>query len=276
MALLLDTPTTKADPEGADRAAAGARANPSWRRAAVRLASLAAIAAAWWLASLVADPQVLPSPARVAALALGEARSGQLWHHVSATLLRVAAAFAVAMAVGGALGLLMGRRPAADRLLDGPVVFLLNVPALVVIVLAYLWIGLNEWAALAAVALNKIPLVAVTLREGARALDPALDEVGRLYPFGAVGRWRHVRGPQLAPFLAAAARNGLATIWKIVLVVEFLGRPNGVGFQIQLHFQLFDVGHVLVYALAFTAVMLAVEYALLQPWERRANRWRKP
>jgi NitT/TauT family transport system permease protein len=80
--------------------------------------------------------------------------------------------------------------------------------------------------------------------------------------------------PQLAPFIAGAARSGVALIWKIVLVVEFLGRSSGVGFQIHLYFQLFDVGMVLVYALSFIAVMLAVEWLILQPWERRVRRWR--
>ena len=66
----------------------------------------------------------------------------------------------------------------------------------------------------------------------------------------------------------------MALIWKIVLVVEFLGRSNGVGFQIHLYFQLFDVGMVLAYALSFILVMLAIEKAVLQPWERRVSRWR--
>ena len=70
---------------------------------------------------------------------------------------------------------------------------------------------------------------------------------------------RHVILPQLAPAIAAAARSGIALIWKIVLVVEFLGRSNGVGFQIHLYFGLFDVAMVLVYALAFVAVMLTLE-----------------
>ena len=70
------------------------------------------------------------------------------------------------------------------------------------------------------------------------------------------------------------AASGVAVIWKIVLVVEFLGRSNGVGFQIHLYFQLFDVAMVLVYAFSFIAVMLAVEWLVLQPWERRVRRWR--
>ena len=75
--------------------------------------------------------------------------------------------------------------------------------------------------------------------------------------------------------MAASTRNGLAIIWKIVLVVEFLGRSNGVGFQIHLYFQLFEVGYVLAYSLSFVGVMLAIEYLVLQTWERRTTRWRR-
>jgi NitT/TauT family transport system permease protein len=63
-------------------------------------------------------------------------------------------------------------------------------------------------------------------------------------------------------------------IWKIVLVVELLGRPNGVGFELHLNFQLFNVTAILGYTVAFVTVMLAIEYLLVQPLERRTTRWR--
>lgn len=199
---------------------------------------------------------------------------GDLLFHLRATLLRVVAAFVLAMSIGIALGLLMGRRPAVDRWLDPWLVVFLNLPALVVIVLCYLWIGLNEVAAVAAVAINKIPTVTVMLREGARAMDPSLDAVAKVFRMTASARLRHVVIPQLAPHIASAARSGIALIWKIVLVVEFLGRSSGIGFKIHLYFQLFDVTMVLVYALAFIVVMLAIEALVLQPLETRARAWR--
>ena len=162
----------------------------------------------------------------------------------------------------------MGRSRLADRLGDPWLLVLLNLPALVVIVLAYIWAGLTETAAIAAVAVNKLPNAIVTVREGARALDPTLDEMARCSPCRA-GALRHVVLPQLAPYLAAAARSGLSLVWKIVLVVELLGRPNGVGFEIGIAFQLFDVTRILAYALSFTAVVLAIETFLVQPLERR-------
>jgi NitT/TauT family transport system permease protein len=140
--------------------------------------------------------------------------------------------------------------------------------------MAYVWAGLNEPAAIAAVALNKLPNATVTVREGARSLDRSLDEMAQVFNMGPWTRLRHVLIPQLAPYLAAAARSGLSLVWKIVLIVELLGRPNGVGFEIFVAFQLFDVTRILAYAIAFVLVMLAIETFLVQPIERHVSRWR--
>ena len=240
------------------------------------LASVAAMLVLWAVASQLTDrPQTLPAPWEVAARIGQLAASGELWFNAGMTLMRVGLSFAFAMALGMALGLVMGRSRAADDWLNPALIIGLNVPALVVIVLCYIWIGLNETAAIIAVALNKIPLVTVMIREGARALRPDLDEMARAFRMAPMARLRHVVLPQLAPQIAASARAGIALIWKIVLVVEFLGRSNGVGFNIHLLFSSFDVEGVLAWALAFVAVMLAIDLMILRPWERRANRWRQ-
>ncbi len=227
------------------------------------------------LSELRADPRILPGPVQVAQAIWAEAAKGALWLHVSATLARVAVAFTLAMIIGGALGAVLGRSRGLDRWADPWVVVFLNIPALVVIVLCYLWIGLNEVAAITAVTLNKAAMVLVTVREGARVMDPKLDEMAAVFRLSRRDRFFHLMVPQLAPYLAAAARNGLAVIWKIVLVVEFLGRSTGVGFQIHLKFQLFDIPGVMAYAFTFVAIMLVIDYALIQPAEQHARRWRR-
>ncbi len=246
------------------------------RNPAIFVLSLLAFIAFWAvLAQLRGDPRILPGPVLVAEAIMHEAATGALWRHMAATLARVAVAFTLAMLIGSALGVALGRMRWLDRWADPWVVVFLNIPALVVIVLCYLWIGLNEVAAITAVTLNKTAMVLVTLREGARVMDPKLDEMARIYRMSWGARLRHLTLPQLAPYMAAAARNGLAVIWKIVLVVEFLGRSSGVGFQIHLKFQLFDIAGVMAYAMSFVVVMLIIDYGVIQPWERRASRWRR-
>lgn len=252
------------------------RAGPFSRALLPGVLSLAAMLLVWTVASQLTDrPQTLPAPWQVAGRIAALAASGELWLNAGMTLFRVAASFALAMAVGMALGLWMGRSRAADDWLNPGVIILLNVPALVVIVLCYIWIGLNETAAILAVALNKIPVVTVMIREGSRALRPDLDDMARAFRMAPLARLRHVVLPQLAPQIAASARAGISLIWKIVLVVEFLGRSNGVGFKIHLLFSSFDVTGVLAWALAFVAVMLAIDLFLLRPLEARASRWRQ-
>jgi NitT/TauT family transport system permease protein len=246
------------------------------RAALLPALSIAALLLIWQLVALYVDaPRRLPSPAAVLATIAQLGASGELFYQLGVTLARVAGSFVLAMAIGTALGIAMGRSLPLDRVGHPWLVFFLNVPALVTIVLAYIWIGLTETALIVAVAANKIPNVVVTLREGSRALDRSLLEMAACFK---IGRWRTLRYvvlPQLYPYLAAAARSGLALIWKIVLVTELLGRSNGVGFEIGLYFQLFDVTGILAYTVAFVVVIQLIEWTVLLPIERHASRWRR-
>ena len=236
--------------------------------------SLALFLALWQAGSLLGSDRLLPPPLEVALLVWAEALSGALFVNLGATLARVISAFVIAMALGVLIGYAMGRSERFNKFSDPWLIIGLNLPALVVIVLAYIWMGLVEAAAILAVALNKIPNTTVTLREGTRALDRNLDDIATVFRMDRWTRLRHIVLPQLGPYIAAASRSGLSLIWKIVLVVELLGRPNGVGFEIGTAFQLFDVARILAYAFSFIAVMLVIELLLVQRLERYVYRWR--
>lgn len=240
-----------------------------------KVLSLAALLALWTLVAWLTQSPLLPNPMDVGEAILVDTRSGELPYQMACTLARVLAAFVIAFTLGVAAGYAMGRWRTVDRYADPWLVVLLNLPALVIIIFAYIWIGLNETAAIVAVALNKLPNVIVVTREGARSLDPNLDEMARAFCFSWQSKLRNVILPQLAPYLAAVSRSGLAIIWKIVLVVELLGRPNGVGFVLGSSFSLFDMTRIMSYAISFVALMLAIETFVVQPLERRTNRWRR-
>lgn len=228
----------------------------------------------WQLAATWTNSPALPFPATVLETFVLAVESGELPYHLAITLARTFVAFLLSMIIGASIGLVMGRSRRVDRFFDSWLILFLNIPALVVIILCYIWFGLTEAAAVLAVSINKIPNVAATMREGARALERQYMDLAQSYRFGAWKTLRHVILPQLSPFFAASARSGLALVWKIVLVVELLGRSNGVGFQLHLFFQLFDVPSILAYTIAFVAVIQMIEIFIFKPWERHANRWR--
>ena len=237
--------------------------------------SIAVLILLWHLSSIVIGPESLPFPLDVLTIIVHEAMSGNLFFHTGVTLWRVVASFTIAMTFGITIGLLMGSFRKIDKALDPWLLFFLNIPALVIIILAYIWMGLTEIAAITAVAINKIPNVVVTIREGARSMDHNLQQMATVFHFSRWKRLRHIVIPELAPYIAAATRSGIALIWKIVLVVELLGRSNGVGFQLHLYFQLFDIASIIAWGLTFVIIMQLVELFLIQPFEEHVNKWRK-
>ena len=231
---------------------------------ATRLVSVLVLLAAWQLAAGLAESRLLPAPLTILDFIISESATGDLWRNVGLTLLRVGVSFLIAMVLGVVLGIALGRWSALNLVLDTPLLILLNTPALVITVLAYIWVGLNEGAAVLAVVLNKLPNVAVILREGARGLDPQLEEMARAYRFDR-RTW----------IVVAASRSGLSLSWKIVLVIELLGRPNGVGFAINFYFvQSLNVAAIVGYSIVFMSVMIAIDILILQRLEAHVRLWR--
>ena len=237
--------------------------------------SLLALIVVWQVLALYLNNHLLPAPALVAKVFWQECVTGQLPYHLGVTLLRLVVSFSVAMILGCAIGILLGRSKKLDAFFDNWLVIFLNVPALVTIIMCYVWFGLVESAAILAVVINKLPNVIVTIREGTRTLDQDLLDMARSFQFSKRKTLVHVIWPQLHPFVMGATRSGLALIWKIILVVELLGRSNGMGYQLHLFFQLFDVASILAYTIAFVAVIQLIELVILKPLDRKYLRWRR-
>ena len=237
--------------------------------------SLGLLLLIWKIASLVLQTASLPAPERVAIVFWQATLSGELPYHLGITLLRLLVSFSLAMLLGCAIGIALGKSRRLNAFFDNWLVIFLNIPALVTIILCYIWFGLVESAAILAVVINKLPNVVVTFREGTRALDKDLLEMAQSYGFNRRKTFLHVIWPQLHPFFMTATRSGLALIWKIILVVELLGRSNGMGYQLHVFFQLFDVASLLAYSLAFVMIIQLIEVVLLKPLDRNAQRWRR-
>lgn len=242
--------------------------------AALEVSSLPFFLLVWQVAAMLVAHRLFPTPIEVGAELFRLATAGPLLADLGKTLLRAASGFALAMTIGIALGLVLGRLKVLDRLFSGWVLIGLNLPAIVVAIVFYIWLGLTETALVAAVVVNKAPLVAVTIREGARSFSSDLDELGRALRLTPMRRLRLIYLPQLLPYLLAAARAGMSLIWKIVLVFEVLGSDGGVGYRVSVLFQFFDVTGIVAYTAAFVLVVLVFEYAVLRPSERHLLRWR--
>lgn len=226
-----------------------------------------------WSAALIASSDY-PTPVQVYQAFVFELTQEQMVYHLAITLWRVFLSFVISMVLGVIFGIMMGRFPKLNELSDPLLILALNIPALVTILLCYLSIGLVEAAAVTAVALNKIPTVVAMIREGARVVDNDLLDVAKVFRLPPSKRFVKVFLPQLYPYIMASARTGLSLIWKIVLVVELLGRSNGVGFKLHTLFQFFDIAGILAYTFAFVAVIFVLEALIFRPLDNIVSRGR--
>ncbi len=236
-------------------------------------AGTAGLLGAWAVLSWALGGRTLPDPVAVARLLWLDTWSGVLPYHLGVTMARVLLAAAAALAGGGVLGIATGLSPRIDAVLAPWIVAGLAMPRLVVIVVAYLLVGLNEAAAVLATALAVAPGVTVALKEGIRAMDWGLVDMARAFRVPPVRRWRYVVWPQLIPYVAGCVRNALSLSLKMVVFAELMGRSSGLGYQIAFYFQMFNMGQILAYGSAAVIVAALLELALRLA-ERRIHRWR--
>ena len=250
------------------------------RRAAPRplsVASVLAVLAAWQLLSLAFPPYRFPGLVRLAenvvVVLSGTGEFDPLVQY-GVTLGRVAVGFLLSFALAAAWGFAMGVSPAAEDYLGVPLFTLLTVPSVVWAFLGVLWFGLTDHLVpVFVVVLVVFPYLAVNLWEGIEAVDGRLVEMARAFDATTVETWRHVYLPQLLPTLFATTRLGLAIAWKLSLIAEVFGAPTGVGVVVKYHFENFDTGLVIAWAVPVMLLMFGVEW-LLRRAERRATRWR--
>jgi NitT/TauT family transport system permease protein len=233
-----------------------------------RLLMLIVLASTWQGIAWLVNSSDFPSLFIVAESFIYHFFQGDMLVNLGVTLTRVLISFIIAMILGVLIGIVMGTSKRLNQLSDTLLIIVLNVPALVTILLCYIWFGLVEAAAITAVVINKIPTVVVMIREGARVVDDDLLNVAKVYKLSLSKTFFKVFLQQLYPYIMASARAGLSLIWKIVLVVELLGRSDGVGFALNTLFQFFDIAGILAYTFAFISIVLVIENLIFRPLDK--------
>lgn len=250
------------------------RWSSSLESVAYRFISIVLMIAAWQAVSFLVSAKYVPGPLETLASMAHDAASGALVTNFEATLVRMVFSFALAMVVGVTVGIFMGLSRRSERLLDLWVMVALTIPGLCYVIISFLWLGLNDRAAVVAISWTTFPIIAINIWQGVKAIDQKLVDMARVFR---ASRWRRtvrVVLPQILPYLMAATRFGLGVVWKVTVLVELLGRSDGVGYMLNNSFQLFDMAGVFAWTLSFTLFMVIIELGVLKPLERRLFLWR--
>jgi len=219
--------------------------------------------------------QLMPYPIETVRLAWGLVETGVAWPNLSVTLWRTALGFVGAMILGTALGIFMGVNNYTQRLFTPYVVIGLSIPAIAWAAVGTIIFGFSVFAPVSATVLTTYPYIAINVWKGVESIDADLVNMSRAFDVSRLRMLLRLIIPSAAPDLVSALRFGLAISWKIVTIAEVFASSSGVGYKLMQAYQVYKFEEAWAWAALFIVVILAIEYGIMKPLERRVFAYRQ-
>jgi len=224
----------------------------------------------WELASITSEGWV-PSLADLVTATGSVFTADTLVSDLLITLRRVLMVWAGSVAVGLIVGVAAGFSWQLRAFLRPILAVALAIPDIVYIIIVILILGTAESSGILAVVLAISPLVINVTMASVLARDLRLDEMAAVYKFGPIAYARHVLWYQLRPAAEAAARTSFAFSWKLIVLLEAITSPDGIGARIMQEFKYLRPAEMIVYALLFTVLMKVIEVLVIDRFLRNRH-----
>jgi ABC-type nitrate/sulfonate/bicarbonate transport system permease component len=201
------------------------------------------------------------------------ARSGRLYPALWSTVTSLLLGMAIAIVLGGALGLLIGISARFARATGPLLEFLRAIPPPAIVPVAILFMGYDERMKLTVVVLAAIWPILLNTASAAERVHPLLLDVAGTFRLSAAERiWRIVL-PSVVPAILLGIRVALPLAIVVTLLVEILTSIQGIGalmIAAQRNFQSPQVYGLLVviglFGFLVNDIFAIVEALLLRRW----------
>src|SRR5262245_6314518 len=250
-----------------------------WGAAWPKLVAAGAVLAAWQIVVGTGwrPAYVLPGPLRVFAELGALAATAKFWSAVGTTLTRAATGFALAIAIGTALGVGVSRSRILRRAFGSLLTGLQSMPSIAWFPFAILLFKLSEGAILFVVVLGAAPSIANGLVSGVDHIPPLLLRPVRVLGARGLASLRHVVLPAALPGYVAGLRQGWAFAWRSLMAGELLviieTRP-AIGSQLQFARELSDAPALIALMIVVLLIGVLVEGLVFAAIEQRLRRRR--
>jgi NitT/TauT family transport system permease protein len=251
----------------------GGEAQGSWLRSGTgaRITAYLAGLALWTALAVFED---IPGPWSTAYNLVQEFADGEVFSNFAVTLGRFFTGVAISCVVGIIIGLLVGLSKLWRAALGDLLLVALSIPAIIWAFLTVMWFGLGTTTAVATTVLTATPFVAVNVYQGVLAISRDLRDMTRAYHVPA-RRWiRHLALPAIAGYVIAGVRFGVILGWNAVLLAEWFGASDGVGFRARYWYDAKDYGGFTAWVILFIVFIVALDSLVLERMSRRAFVWR--
>ena len=203
-----------------------------------KLAALALFVAAWQLVvwSGWRPDYVLPGPLPVFQRLFEDLSQPDFYLGVGVTLRRALVGYAIAIAIGSVIGLLVARVPIVRKAVGHTILGLQSMPSIAWFPLAILLFQATEGAILVVVILGAAPAVATGLLAGVDQVQPLLVRVGRVIGARGLQLYRYVILPAALPGYVGGLKQGWAFAWRSLMageIINIVAHQPSLGQQLQ-------------------------------------------
>ena len=203
-----------------------------------KLAALALFIAAWQLVvwSGWRPDYVLPGPLPVFRRLFEDLSQPDFYLGVGVTLRRALVGYAIAIAIGSVIGLLVARVPIVRKAVGHAILGLQSMPSIAWFPLAILLFQATEGAILVVVILGAAPAVATGLLAGVDQVQPLLVRVGRVIGARGLQLYRYVILPAALPGYVGGLKQGWAFAWRSLMageIINIVAHQPSLGQQLQ-------------------------------------------
>ncbi len=249
--------------------------------AALRLSVLAGIAVAWQAATLVVDDPVFWPTFTAVAGRLWEAwiANPAAWtESIGPSLGRLLAGWLGAVAVGVALGTIIGLSRAAREYAGPTIHFLRAIPPPALLPLFIVLLGIGDGMKVVMIGFGAIWPILLNTADGVASVDRLQRDTGRAFRIAPVDRLARIVLPAASPRIFAGLRVSLSIAVIMMVLSEMAATVNGVGFELvqaQRSFRTLDVWAIIVLlgviGYGLNAILALIEGRVLA-WHRGATR----
>ncbi|MCW2539974.1 MAG: hypothetical protein JWN95_1699 [Frankiales bacterium] len=246
------------------------------RRATIALPLLSVLIflAVWQIVGGHIDPILLATPVNVVKAFWDLLTSGQLGPAFATAMGDLATGYLLATVVGVAIGVLMGRSPIVERVLNPYVNFFQATPLIALVPLVVIWFGVGFEARVTVTFMLAVWSIIINTATGVKETPPALIDVGRVYK---LSRWRVITGvalPNAVPNIFAGLRIALGKALIGMVIAQMEISVTGLGGLIINYGNAFKTAYLLA-AVCTASLVGVVAASVLEIIRRLAFPWTK-
>lgn len=244
-----------------------------------RLISLVFILGLFGVWELIAQmglvsPLFLPAPSAILATGYKMVLSGEIFHHIGASLWRIFWGFSCAVIIGTLVGILLGFFSVAESIGNPIIASTYPIPKIAILPLLILWLGIGEYSKITVIGLGVFFPMVINVYTGVRNADPVLIKAAISLGSNPQRIIRKVILPSALPMIFAGLKLGIGIALLLVVAAEMIAADAGIGFLILTSADLMQTTK-LMFGISILSMLGLIFSWLIDKLERLCIPWKK-